>query len=376
MSDADLRDALAVLASYVDEVDLLDRVAHAAPQRRRHRATLAIGLIAAAVAGVTAAAITVIAGDHNQSPAHPSPTITGPLPLPDRLPHYLPPGVTLVAAGPGEIPPVTAAAYHAVYAVNHGRIRFAIIDDAHLRPCHFTRAEAMAHRTKVPCAPDDHWLYAFDPLAPGYPQQVNGETAHVAEPGIDHVNADIGTQAIEWREGVYHYVLSGSRLIGKHGVTGIPFPQLYRMAESVPVDPSVPITTPLPNPPDVAVPRAALGGYQRMNRELLGVDDADIEFDRTPLGVFDIALVAARPTTGADINSELISLDQDQRRASHVSHPIVHGVRATAWTGPADYVGLRYRYNGMIIGFTGRYGVTVADFVRIARAMTVIPHSP
>lgn len=377
MSDFDLREALSNVADQVADVDLLDRISRGAARRRRRRSLIAAATVTVVVAGIGAAAATTLVGRDSVPPAQPRPTASSghPLPLRDRLPQYLPPGVRLIASGSGGVQPITAAAYHALYAANHARIRFAIIDDRRLGQCSTVEGHSGQRPTptKLPCS-DDGWTYAFAPLAPGYSQVINGRTAHVADSAEG--THGFGIQDVEWREGAYHYVLVSERLDRSSGPSGIEFRQLVRMARSVPKDPSVPAETPLPNPPDVTIPARSLNGYQRFQRQLLNTDGATISFSRTTIGEFEVYLQPLSGNEGAASPPRIDDLQNGLRRATHVVHPLINGSRATAWTGPADYAGLRYRYGGFEIGFLGRYGVTIDDFKRIATVMHVVPHAP
>jgi hypothetical protein len=375
MSDLDLHEALSKVADQAADVDLLARVSRGAARRRRRRTAVSVMAVSVVVTGVVTAAATTIRSHDQAAPSHPDPTTTSKhqLPLRDRLPRYLPPGVRLISSGSGRTRPLLAAAFHAVYAANHARIRFDIIDDRRLPRCSTVGGERFKRPRVGPCS-DDGWSYAFSPLAPGHPQVINGRTAHVAGPS--EATHGFGIQDIEWREGAYHYVLASERLNLKSGPSGIPLGQLVRMARSVPRDPSVPADSPLPNPPDVTIPSSVLNGYHRFQRQLLNADGATISFSRTRLGEFELLL---QPLDGIDHASGRLrtnDLGNALRRATHVVHLSIDGVRAIGWTGPADYAGLRYRQDGFEIGFLGRSGVTIADFKRIAIAMKILPHNP
>lgn len=288
------------------------------------------------------------------------------------LPRYIPPGAHLVDEGPDPAHYPTAAVYQAAWRANGASIRFSIIDDRTLKECPGTFNPRKLNQIKVPCGPDTGWLYEVAPLADGYPQSINGRTAHVAN---EH---PAGIQDIEWRDGPLHYLLVSNRLTPGGGpLTGVPFAQLVRMARSVRTDPSIPATPALPNPPGVSIPASALDGFTYWHRELLDANGALISYER---GNAHFDLYIEPPTARLDDQSPINGLrDLYPQLHPHnvtISHTRVDGKPAVLWVGPQDIRGMRLHLDGYTIGFYGRYGVTIADYKRVAAAMLVIPHQP
>lgn len=378
MPDLELKDALLDLASLADTPDLMPAVRRGVRHRRRRRAAGAALASAMTVGAVIAGAVLLSGtkGSDSTPLDHGSPTPTAtsrPLPLSARVPAYVPPGVHVSSRGPGGAEPATAGVYHVTYKTNRATITFVVIDDRRLPPCPTGEPSHVRH-VRAPCGTDTGWLFPFSPLAAGYDQVVNGRTAHVA----DEQN-HFGVQDVEWREGPYHYVLSSERLNLSAGPSGVPFAELVRMARSVPADASVPAEEPLPNPPDVAVPASLLDGYQRYDRRLIDGNGASISYSRLPRGEFSIYIVPPGVTT-PDAGSPNALGDIDPARAKAEGAKLVHltvrGEPATGWRGPGDFVGLRAQIDGFTVGFLGRYGITLADYERIASALRVVPHEP
>jgi hypothetical protein len=260
-----------------------------------------------------------------------------------------------------------------LYTVNHAHIAFYVIDDRILKPCRDRASGTRLDPAFMPCSPDNNWYYTFNPLAAGYPQEINGRTAHVT------ASADgYGLQDIEWRDGTYHYVLVANRLNRPTGHSGVPFAELVKMAKSVATNPSEPAVPPLPNPPDVSIPASALPGFHRMGRQLLAANGASIMYDGGRHGTLEIDI----EPPGAHIAgfSPIDDSDSDpakwQRQGATLVHVRVDGKSATGWIGGHEGVsGLRCTIDGYTVGFVGAFG-SVSDYQHLASALTIIAHQP
>ena len=226
--------------------------AYAAGRRRRLRKlTGAVAASAAVVVGVVATAASTVS--HASRPdrvvpiVSPTPTPTlQPLAYSARLPTYVPPGVTLAAHGPGPDPEVGNSVYWATYNIagyanshdNLGTgIRFMVFDSA-ATTCGALRTHAGPTPLPIPAsrrctAPE--WFKPQAEIPDGIPQEIHGRAAHVSTSGSGY-----GNQDIEWHEGTVHYWLQGERLNTPAGESGVPFDQLIKMANSVPLDPAAP----------------------------------------------------------------------------------------------------------------------------------------
>jgi hypothetical protein len=381
MSDTELHDALADLADDVDLVDMVPRVKAGLRRRHRRRGALATAASGVVVAAVVTGAVVLAQGSGTTarlaSPRpHPTPSVTAPrpLPLPERLPTYLPPGAHLRAQGRGGGSNFPAAAYHATYSVNHSTIGFIIVNDSTLKRCPVDQISEPPSPRARPCGPDTSWYYTFNTLAVGYPQVINGRTAHVTAPLNGY-----GLQDIEWREGAYHYVLTGNRLVRPTGPSGVPFEELARMAESVPTDPSVPATPPLPNPPGVSIQPALLAGLHPLGRQLLAGNGAAISYSGGSHGTLEVDIeppASSQLTSGTPITDSDTDPAKWQRQGATLTHLQIDHQPATAWTGgPSGMSGLRYTVDGYTVGFLGHLG-SVHAYRALAGATTVIPHQP
>lgn len=378
MSDLDLSTALTDLASEVTIVDLAARVNRRITVRRRRRGVATVvGTVVAVLVVVGGAIAVATRGGGGPRPSHhptprPSPSVK-PLSLTQRLPRYVPPEAHLTYAGqhPSHYP--TAAVYQEAWRLNNrAHIRFSIIDDRTLKPCPRLDNPRVIDKIKMPCGSDNHWLYTFSPLADGYPQSINGHTAHVAD------EQPAGIQDVEWREGPFHYLLvSDRRTPGGGPLNGLPFAEIVRMARSVRSDPSIPKMRPLPNPPGVSIPSTALDGFTYRDREPLNTDGAVVSYQRG-IALFDIYVEPGafyrRGTDSVEGEPELFP--RHHRHNVTISHIQIDGRHAVTWTEPGDVAGMRLRLGRYSIGFYGRYGATTANYKRIAKAMRVIPHQP
>ncbi len=232
-------------------------------RRRRTRKLVAVLTTAIVfIAGGVTAAVALTRGQTGADTITPAVTPTPSaraLAYADRLPHYLPPGVTLASTAndPATIygGAVFQAAYNIAGAANlavHNyqhrdvQITLTIFDNAATH-CG-KQAPVLKHNGRVirslpPCATST-WIYPFVPIPDGIPQVIHDRPAHVSL-----ANNGYGTEVIEWHEGTVHYLITCDRGITDHGVQGVPFPELITMAQSIPIDPAAPeqIPTPLPN---------------------------------------------------------------------------------------------------------------------------------
>ncbi len=228
--------------------------AYAAGRRRRLRKlTAAVAASVAVVVGVVATAATTVSNssrpDRVVPIVSPTPTPTprpSPLAYSARLPTYVPPGATLADHGPGPDPEVGNSVYWAQYTIagyanshdNLGAgIRFMVFDSAattcgpiHEYPAHTPVPIPASQRCTAP-----QWFKPQAEIPDGIPQEIHGRAAHVSTSASGY-----GNQDIEWHEGTVHYWLQGERLNTPAGESGVPFDQLIKMANSVPVDPAAP----------------------------------------------------------------------------------------------------------------------------------------
>jgi hypothetical protein len=381
MSDTELHDALADLADDVDLVDMLPRVNAGLRQRHRRRGALATAASGVVVAGIVAGAVVLAQGSATTARLatprprqSPSVSASPPLSLPDRLPRYLPSGARLRTQGRGGGSNFPAAAFHATYAVNHSTINFIIVNDSTLKRCPIAETSAPPPPRAQPCGPDTSWYYTFNTLAVGYSQVINGRTAHVTAPMNGY-----GLQDIEWREGSYHYVLTGDRLVRPTGPSGVPFEELARMAESVPTDPSVPAAPALPNPPSVSIQPAVLAGLHPLGRQLLAGNGASISYSGGGDGTLEIDIeppASSQLTSGTPITDSDTDPAKWRREGATLTHLQIDHEPATAWIGGRSGMsGLRCTIDGFTVGFLGHLG-SVHAYQTLAAATTVIPHEP
>lgn len=231
---------------------------------RRRRARKLVAVLTTAIvfiAGGVAAAVALTRGQTGADTITPAVTPTPSarlLAYADRLPHYLPPGVTLASTAndPATIygGAVFQAAYNIAGAANlavHNyqhrdvQITLTIFDSAatHCGKQALPKNDGTVIRNLPPCG-SYPWIYSFVPIPNSIPQVIHDRPAHVSL-----FDNGYGTEVIEWHEGTVHYLITCDRGITDHGVDGVPFPELIKMAQSIPIDPAAPeqIPTPLPN---------------------------------------------------------------------------------------------------------------------------------
>ncbi len=242
---------------------------------RRRRARKLTAVLTAAfllIAGGTTAALSLTRGHTGADTIIPAVTPTPsarPLAYAKRLPRYLPPGVSL--ASTASDPPTSEgdAVFQAVYNIA-GEANLAVHNyqhhDVQITLTMYDSAATKCGKQVLPVQIRDKiihtlppcttvaWFYQFVPIPDGVAQIIHNRPAHVSLSDNGY-----GTEVIEWHEGTVHYLITCDRGITDHGVDGVPFLELIKMAQSIPVDPTAPPQAPTPVPNATFDP-AVLGG--------------------------------------------------------------------------------------------------------------------
>ena len=363
--------------------------AYASGRRRRLRKlTGAVAGLVAVVVGVVAAAATTVgnsAGPDRVVPiVSPSPVATlkpQPLAYSDRLPTYLPPGVTLAAHGPGPDPIVGNSVYWATYNIagyansrdNLGtNIRFTVFDSA-ASTCGPVRTHPGPTPVPTPaserCA-SPTWFKPQAAIPDGVAQEIHGRAAHVSGQANGY-----GAQDIEWHEGTVHYWINSDRKSTPAGASGVPLDQLIKMANSVPVDPAAP---PGPKPTgvlDASFDPAILNGIvARYDRAHLmgnvGEGDNSVGIDVAYFGtaglpyVLDIALYDDVTDPPPDLG--------DWRLSSPLRQVTVRGVQGREYaTKGTETAGLVWHEKHYTVVLSGAFGITDDQLLTVAQHLRI-----
>lgn len=369
--------------------DAVFEAAYAAGRRRRVRKlTGAVAVLVAVGVGVVATAATTVGNsarpDRVVPIVSPTPAATPkarPLAYSDRLPTYLPPGVTLAAHGPGPDALVGNSVYWATYTIagsanaggNYGtNIRFTEFDSAALTcgPVHDFPSHTPAPTPAAEHCASPEWFKPQAEIPDGVPQEIHGRAAHVSTSANGY-----GNQDIEWHEGTVHYWIDSQRLNTPAGISGVPFDQLIKMANSVPLDPAAP---PGPKPTrllDASFDPAILNGIvARFDRAHLigsaGEGDTSVGIDVSYFGtaglpyVLDIALYDDVTDPPPDLGSSQLSTPLRQ--------VTVRGQQGHeyATTGTAT-AGLVWHEKHYTVALSGAFGITDEQLLTVAEHLKI-----
>jgi hypothetical protein len=373
----------------------------AARRRRRRKLTgvTSVITVAAVAAGVVLTTHTSSGthGDSRLNPVAPSTSSATPTPGPraltyaQRLPRYLPPGVTLTSQGAGNDPrgPLRGTTYWAHYDIagyanshdNFGRGMSLAMFDAAASSCGSPSVGRITRSTPSPptassaevCAGPD-WSFPFAYIAPNVRQQIHGRQAHV----LAAANG-LGPYIIEWHEGTIHYVLWEERLNTPAGTSGVDMARLIKMAESVPVDAGASAAAAPVPALDATFDPSVLGDVvARGNRSYwtpsIGAENdpvgTSIAYDATP-GHQGYVYIYLIDNPNARLSMSDFDLSDPLQATTVQGHPATVYARA-----PGDHTttsGLLYRTSHYAVVLVGGSGITsdqlkaVADSLRVSR---------